>query len=89
MVLNIKVMEQIKIMEVTAIPHARTHTLTRVCICQRKKNPATHVDAEDNLKYLSYQTNTPIFTVSTFNAFANLLLHVSMKLHINRINLKQ
>lgn len=48
-----------------------------------------YVDAEDNLKYLSYQTNTPIFTVSTFNACANLLLHVSMKLHINRINLKQ
>lgn len=85
-------MEQIKIMEVTAIPHARTHTLTRVCICQKNQNPTNpcgYVDAEDNLKYLSYQTNTPIFTVSTFNAFANLLLHVSMKLHINRINLKQ
>lgn len=85
-------MEQIKIMEVTAIPHARTHTLTRVCICQKKQNPTNpcgYVDAEDSLKYLSYQTNTPIFTVSTFNAFANPLLHVSMKLHINRINLKQ
>lgn len=87
-------MEQIKIMEVNAIPHARTHTLTRVCICQKKNkkqnptNPCGYVDAEDNLKYLSYQTNTPIFTVSTFNAFANRLLHVSMKLHINRINLK-
>lgn len=85
-------MEQIKIMEVTAIPHTRTHTLTRVCICQKKKkptNPCGYVDAEDNLKYLGYQTNTPIFTFSTFNAFANRLLHVSMKLHINRINLKQ
>lgn len=45
--LNIKVMEQIKIMEVTAIPHARTHTLTRVCICQKKKkhtNPCGYVE---------------------------------------------
>lgn len=61
MVLNVKVMEQIKIIELTAIPRTHTHTLTltRVCICQKKK---THVDAEDNLKY--NQTNTPIFAVS-------------------------
>lgn len=60
MVLNVKVMEQIKIIELTAIPrtHTHTHTLTRVCICQKKK---PHVDADDNLKY--NQTNTPIFAV--------------------------
>lgn len=53
-------MEQIKIIELTAIPRTHTHTLTltRVCICQKK----TNVDAEDNLKY--NQTNTPIFAVS-------------------------
>lgn len=48
-------MEQIKIMEVTAIPHARTHTLTRVCICQKKQQQHQPmwircVDAENNLK---------------------------------------
>lgn len=75
-------MEQIKIIELTAIPHR--HTLTRVCICQKKTQ--NHVDAED-LKLSDKYTNLCSFL--TFNAFANLLLHVSMKLQINRINLKQ
>lgn len=59
-------MEQLKIIEVTAIPQARTHTHTHPHLYTHtnesvhlpKKNPKNptnpcgYVDAEDNLKYL-------------------------------------
>lgn len=53
MVLNIKVMEQIKIIEVTAIPQARTHTHPHLYTHtnesvhlpkKTQKTPPTHVD---------------------------------------------